>query len=67
MTLTLCEIDLQVGGSWCYILRDPINGTNLILSGEYLEILPPQRLVTTECYGWVLTAITSIPSPLPSN
>jgi uncharacterized protein YndB with AHSA1/START domain len=50
MTMTVCEIDLRVGGKWRYVLYDPSNDTEHGFSGEYREIVPPQRLVSTERY-----------------
>ncbi len=47
MTLTSCEIDLRVGGAWRYVVRDPA-GNDFGFSGEYREIVPPERLVSTE-------------------
>jgi uncharacterized protein YndB with AHSA1/START domain len=47
MTLTSCEIDLRVGGTWRYVLRDPA-GNDFGFSGEYREVVPPERLVSTE-------------------
>ncbi|MBD2340982.1 SRPBCC domain-containing protein [Calothrix sp. FACHB-156] len=50
MTMTVCEIDLRVGGSWRYVLHDPKNSIEHAFSGKYREIVPPERLVTTEIY-----------------
>jgi uncharacterized protein YndB with AHSA1/START domain len=47
--VTQCEIDLRVGGRWRYAARTP-DGHEFAFSGEYLEIVPDQRLVTTEIY-----------------
>jgi uncharacterized protein YndB with AHSA1/START domain len=47
LTLVLCEIDLRVGSRWRYVLRDA-DGSEYGFSGEYREIVPPERLVTTE-------------------
>ncbi|BAY30202.1 hypothetical protein NIES2107_20460 [Nostoc carneum NIES-2107] len=49
-TMTVCEIDLRVGGAWRYVLQDSKNSTEHTFSGEYREIVPPERLVTTEIY-----------------
>lgn len=49
MTMTLCEIDLRVGGKWRYVLRMP-DGSEHAFHGEYLEIAAPGRLVSTENY-----------------
>ncbi|GAB4368087.1 MAG: hypothetical protein Kow00121_06910 [Elainellaceae cyanobacterium] len=50
MTMTVCEIDLREGGTWRYVLHDPSNNTEHGFSGEYLEIMSPERLVATERY-----------------
>src|SRR5450631_4875424 len=47
LTMTVCEIDLRVGGRWRYVVRDP-DGNEFGFSGVYREIVPPERLVTTE-------------------
>jgi uncharacterized protein YndB with AHSA1/START domain len=48
--LSVCEIDLRVGGAWRYVLRDPDSGAEHAFSGEYQEIVRPERLVCTERY-----------------
>ncbi|MPZ80407.1 MAG: activator of HSP90 ATPase [Actinophytocola sp.] len=45
--LAVCEIDLRPGGAWHYLMRGPA-GAEMTLRGTYLEIAPPERLVTTE-------------------
>jgi len=50
MTMTVCEIDLHVGGTWRYVLYDSSNGVEHGFSGEYREIALPERLVSTERY-----------------
>ena len=49
LTITVCEIDLRVGGKWRYVLQAPDGGEHAF-SGEYLEIEAPKRLVCTEWY-----------------
>lgn len=49
LTIKICEIDLKVGGKWRYVLQAP-DGSEYAFSGEYLEIVPPERLVSTEWY-----------------
>lgn len=49
LTMTVCEIDLRVGGKWRYVLQSP-DGSEHGFSGEYKEITPPQRLVYSEGY-----------------
>ncbi|HRC62084.1 MAG: SRPBCC family protein [Dehalococcoidia bacterium] len=46
-SLPVCEIDLRPGGAWRYVHLGP-DGMELGLSGEYLEVDPPHRLVSTE-------------------
>jgi uncharacterized protein YndB with AHSA1/START domain len=49
LTLAVCEIDLRIGGSYCYVLRGP-DGVNHGIEGTYREIVAPARLVYTERY-----------------
>ncbi len=45
--LVICEIDLRVGGSWRYVVRNPA-GQDMLLRGVFHEIVPPERLVSLE-------------------
>jgi uncharacterized protein YndB with AHSA1/START domain len=47
--VTVAEIDLRVGGKWRYVAVTP-DGTEVGFHGEYREIVPNERLVTTEIY-----------------
>jgi uncharacterized protein YndB with AHSA1/START domain len=47
--VTLAEIDLRVGGTWRYVSRSE-DGLEVGFHGEYREIVPNERLVTTEVY-----------------
>jgi uncharacterized protein YndB with AHSA1/START domain len=47
--MTVCEIDLRVGGSWRYVMVTP-DGFEVGFHGEYREIVPNERLVSTEVY-----------------
>ncbi|MBI2677181.1 MAG: SRPBCC family protein [Candidatus Koribacter versatilis] len=49
-TMPVCEIDLRVGGKWRYVWRKA-DGTEMAMSGEYREVKPPQRVVSTERWG----------------
>lgn len=49
LTMSLCEIDLRVGGRWRYVLRAP-DGSEHGFTGEYREIVRPERIVCTENY-----------------
>ncbi|MEO5805948.1 SRPBCC family protein [Devosia sp.] len=47
--MTVCEIDLRVGGKWRFATRAP-NGFEMASSGVYREIAAPERIVNTETY-----------------
>jgi uncharacterized protein YndB with AHSA1/START domain len=47
--VTLAEIDLRVGGMWRYVSRSE-DGFEVGFHGQYREIVPNERLVTTEVY-----------------
>ena len=49
-TMTVCEIDLRPGGAWHFAWRHT-NGSEMGMSGVYREIVPPERLVSTENWG----------------
>jgi uncharacterized protein YndB with AHSA1/START domain len=47
--MTLVEIDLRVGGGWRYAMVTP-SGHEVGFHGEYRELVPSERLVSTEVY-----------------
>jgi len=47
--VTVVEIDLRVGGHWRQVMVTD-NGTEVGFHGQYLEIVPDERLVSTEVY-----------------
>jgi len=47
--MTLCEIDLRVGGGWRYVMA-ACSGPEVGFHGEYREIVPNERLVSTEVF-----------------
>jgi uncharacterized protein YndB with AHSA1/START domain len=49
-TMPVCEIDLRPGGEWHYVWRRA-DGTRMEMRGAYLEVKPPERLVSTENWG----------------
>ena len=49
-TMPICEMDLQPGGRWRYVYRKA-SGKEMTLTGSVLEVVPPERLVTTESWG----------------
>jgi uncharacterized protein YndB with AHSA1/START domain len=50
--VTVCEIDLRVGGKWRYVMVAH-GGMEVGFHGEYLEIVPDERLVSTEVFEGV--------------
>jgi uncharacterized protein YndB with AHSA1/START domain len=47
--MTVAEIDLRVGGRWRYVMVTD-GGLEVAFSGEYREIVPNERIVTTQVY-----------------
>jgi uncharacterized protein YndB with AHSA1/START domain len=47
--VTVAEIDLRVGGAWRYVMVTE-DGFEVGFHGEYREILPNERIVSTEVY-----------------
>lgn len=48
-SVSSCEMDLRVGGSWHILMRMP-DGNDHPFKGVYREIVPGKKLVYTECY-----------------
>jgi uncharacterized protein YndB with AHSA1/START domain len=47
--MTIAEIDLRVGGQWRYVMETG-DGFEVAFHGEYREIVPDERVVSTEIY-----------------
>jgi uncharacterized protein YndB with AHSA1/START domain len=47
--VTLAEIDLRVGGKWRWVMIAD-GGFEVGFHGEYLELVPNERIVSTEVY-----------------
>jgi uncharacterized protein YndB with AHSA1/START domain len=47
--MTVAEIDLRVGGKWRYAMIAD-GGMEVAFHGEYREVVPNERLVSTEVY-----------------
>jgi uncharacterized protein YndB with AHSA1/START domain len=47
--VTIAEIDLRVGGGWRYVMVTD-DGFEVAFHGEYREIVPNERIVSTEVY-----------------
>ena len=58
-TMTVVEIDLRVGGEWRYAMVAD-GGQEVAFHGTYREIVPDERLVTTEIYE-------GVPAPEPGQ
>ncbi len=48
-TATLAEIDLRPGGAWRYAMVTH-DGREVAFHGEYREVVPDERIVSTEVY-----------------
>jgi uncharacterized protein YndB with AHSA1/START domain len=48
-TMPICEIDLKVGGKYRYVWRHA-DGREMGMGGVYREIVPPERVVSTELF-----------------
>jgi uncharacterized protein YndB with AHSA1/START domain len=48
--MTVAEIDLRVGGKWRFVMVTHEGGIEVGFHGEYREIVPNERLVSTEVY-----------------
>jgi uncharacterized protein YndB with AHSA1/START domain len=60
--MTVAEIDLRVGGAWRYVMVGE-GGHEVAFHGEFREVVPHERLVSTEVYeampeGVALTTVT---------
>jgi uncharacterized protein YndB with AHSA1/START domain len=60
-TMPVCEIDLRVGGVWHCAWRHS-DGSMMEIRGVYKEIVPPERVVSTESWGgdWPETVNTVV-------
>jgi len=47
--VTIAEIDLRVGGTWRYVMVAD-GGVEVGFHGEYREVVPDERIVSTEVY-----------------
>jgi len=48
--LTVCQIDLRVGGALRFVWRHRDTGKDMGMSGVYREIVPSERIVHTEVW-----------------
>jgi len=54
---TVAEIDLRVGGKWRYVMVAD-DGLEVGFHGEYREIVPNERIVSTEVYEGLPEGVT---------
>jgi uncharacterized protein YndB with AHSA1/START domain len=56
-TVPVCEMDVRPGGAYRYVMRGE-DGTEITMRGVYREVVPPERLVSSEAFdgfsevGW---------------
>jgi uncharacterized protein YndB with AHSA1/START domain len=48
--VTSAEIDLRVGGAWRYVMAARDGALEVAFHGEYREIVPHERIVSTEVF-----------------
>jgi uncharacterized protein YndB with AHSA1/START domain len=48
--MTVAEIDLRIGGTWRYVMVTDDGGFEVAFHGEYREIVPNERIVSTEVF-----------------
>lgn len=53
--VSIAEIDLRVGGKWRSVMHTD-DGTEVGFHGEYQEIVPNERIVSTEAYEGIPNA-----------
>jgi uncharacterized protein YndB with AHSA1/START domain len=57
-TVHVSEMDVRAGGSYRYVMRRADGSQEMVMRGQYREVVPPERLVTTEAWegftetGW---------------
>ena len=48
-SMPVCEIDLRPGGGYRFVART--EGFEMTITGVYQEVVPPERLVSTDSWG----------------
>ena len=49
LSMVECEMDYRPGGTWRYVQQMP-DGAKAVFKGTYHEIVPPEKIVATECF-----------------
>lgn len=52
-SMTVCTVDLRVGGAYRYVLRSDRDGREMGWGGTYREVVRPERIVLTERFDQV--------------
>jgi uncharacterized protein YndB with AHSA1/START domain len=47
-TMAVCNVDLKVGGAYRFVWRRDADGTEMGMGGTYREIVPGERIASTE-------------------
>jgi uncharacterized protein YndB with AHSA1/START domain len=59
-TIVSVEIDLRMGGAWRFVMR-AAGGVEVGLSGRYLELDSPIRIVHTEVFDALQDTLSMVP------
>lgn len=54
LTTTVIDIDFRAGGRFKFTMQDPSSGAEYPCDGVFLEVVPNQRIVSTDAFtpGW---------------
>ena len=61
-TTRVTEMDLRPGGQWCYVMIGP-DGTEYPGKGVFREIVPPERIVTSDEFGEGIEKVLDVDLP----
>ena len=56
-TMSVCEVDLRPGGLSRFVWENA-DGQSMEMTGEYLEVVPPERFVSLKSWGGDLPPMT---------
>jgi uncharacterized protein YndB with AHSA1/START domain len=49
-SMPVCDIDARPGGKYRYVWKHDTNGSQMGMSGTYIEVKRPERIVSTETF-----------------
>lgn len=54
LTTTIIDVDVRAGGRFKFTMQDPSSGAEYPCDGVFLEVVPNQRIVSTDAFtpGW---------------